>query len=186
LCDLSRLFPPVQPVRKLDQLFKLFRPEFVQDYEAPLCSDGFTSFVHNPALKQVNDRIIAATNHLMHGIIPSFAKGDFTRVVRALHTIGLLPRDIDFHIPWLLHQAGINLRYLGNICNHVEDPLPGVYLLIEIFARCIKRLCNQRFLSVSETHTYQYQLPFIEATTAIMHSFVTKSGSCIYLTRFHT
>lgn len=42
--DTARVFPPTDPMPGLRGgfLFQLFRPEFVKNYETPLCSDAFS------------------------------------------------------------------------------------------------------------------------------------------------
>ncbi len=47
LVDLSRLYPPEEPKKGIQgaHLFRLLRPEFVKEYEKPLCSDAFSRFI---------------------------------------------------------------------------------------------------------------------------------------------
>lgn len=47
LLDFSRVLPPETPNPKFknSHLSRLLRPEFVQDYYKPLCSDAFSGFI---------------------------------------------------------------------------------------------------------------------------------------------
>jgi hypothetical protein len=47
IIDFSRSMPPVSISKGLvgSNLFRLFRPEFVLNYEIPLCPDGYSGFV---------------------------------------------------------------------------------------------------------------------------------------------
>jgi hypothetical protein len=41
-------------------------------------------------------------------------------------------RRVGIEVPWLLHQAGINLRYLGKLHSLVTSPTAKMLLLIEV------------------------------------------------------
>ena len=65
MCDFSRTWPPEAPTKASKQhpelknchLFRLLRPELVQSYPKPLCSDAFTKFIPDHIQAQVNGDI---------------------------------------------------------------------------------------------------------------------------------
>src|SRR3990167_11307817 len=149
LLDFSRLFPPEapSPLRKMDYLHKLLRPEFVKHYQIPLCSDAYSNFVkpnaktyandsHYNLRKQqeteVNENVLKATQYLIDRIIPSVANSLCEIPMGARHSVQLCN---------YLHSNGINLRYLGELRNqtllHGDDYWASL-LLIEMVSRVIK------------------------------------------------
>ena len=79
LCDFARSMPPEAPSpggAKMAHLVHLLRPELVQDFDRPLCSDGFSSFTRlwpEEARRHCAD-IRLATKHLHEIAVPAAAK----------------------------------------------------------------------------------------------------------------
>ena len=119
MLDLSRLFPPTTPSKppRGCHLFRLLRPEFLRKYKKPLSSDGFSAFASKgtdelEAEAQRNkDEIREATAYLLGVQIPRFA--------RDLASIPPAVRD-SLDISFLVHESGINVRYLGRVYAALE------------------------------------------------------------------
>jgi len=146
LVDFSRLFPPqsLTPGHKLGNLYQLLRPEFVRNYEVPLCSDALSKFtcpnhpdpVRREMAEQHNVEIDRATTYLKEVVVPSFA--------RRLVELSKEQRD-EFPLVMMMHEAGINVRFLGLIFTQVvkqRDDYWAVRLFIEMAARTIKSEVN--------------------------------------------
>lgn len=106
LLDFSRLMPPVRPSGSTgEQLYRLFRPEFVELYSksvAELSPDAYSPFsTPQPYNQHVDD----ATTFLLDVHLP--------RVVHEL--ADEWRRSGRFDVPSNLHRRGVNLRYLGRI-----------------------------------------------------------------------
>ena len=141
LVDFSRLFPPQSlSAHRMGHLYRLLRPEFVRVYPKPLCSDAFSKFtcpnhkdrVRREMAEEHDNEIDEATEFLTGEVVPRFAE----RLVK-------LPPEkrASFPLIMLLHEAGINCRYLGLLCGHVanrKDAYWSTVLLIEMVARVIK------------------------------------------------
>ena len=54
MLDFARVAPPQPPKCKGEQLYKLFRMEFIMNYEYPLCSDGFSGLMSTDTRQQCN------------------------------------------------------------------------------------------------------------------------------------
>ena len=76
--DFARVAPPQPPVGRGDQLFKLFRMEFVRRYRVPLCSDGFSTLgridyhEHNAELREAYEHLMGHGTHSLSSLIHSF------------------------------------------------------------------------------------------------------------------
>eukprot|EP01119_Soliformovum_irregulare_P021101 TRINITY_DN6964_c0_g1_i1.p1 TRINITY_DN6964_c0_g1~~TRINITY_DN6964_c0_g1_i1.p1 ORF type:complete len:1087 (+),score=286.12 TRINITY_DN6964_c0_g1_i1:199-3459(+) len=139
LLDFSRLFPPVEPNRKIpcSYLVNLFRPEFVQKFKKSLCSDAFSPFLNDPDSEIHNQEIREATKILKETNIPEFAE--------ILLKIPMEERD-SFPLTPSLHAHGINVRYLGLIRAALpkEEFYWRIVLFIEMASRCIKQLIRSK------------------------------------------
>ena len=68
--DFSRLFPPTFPNRAIPgcQFQQLFRPEFLQRYSKPLCSDSFSRFI-SPDDEALCDAEIAEATRFLENLV---------------------------------------------------------------------------------------------------------------------
>ena len=76
ILDTARVYPPTAPFRggiKRQHLWNFFRPEFLSIYPENLSSDAMSGFGAQDSKKDF-DAIKTATNELLTGIIPKFAK----------------------------------------------------------------------------------------------------------------
>ena len=141
--DLARLYPPETPDinKKGSFLYRLLRPEFVAKYEKPLSSDAFSLFGKNGDYEEINNDARKATDYLRDRVIPDLA---FHLSRQAVERWG---QDVDFsqfttdHLEQLtsdLHNAGVNLRYLGRIYLQSTDSRVQRLALTEMVARVLK------------------------------------------------
>ena len=142
MLDFSRLFPPQTPscAHKMSHLYQLLRPEFVRMYKKPLCSDAFSTFIipdqsdeeRSKEAEEHDNEVDEATHYLTEELLQVFAQ----RLVQ-------LPRDQrdTFPLIVLLHESGINVRFLGLLYRYVEDLHDDYWatkLLVEMATRVIK------------------------------------------------
>eukprot|EP00727_Mastigamoeba_balamuthi_P009543 m51a1_g5210 hypothetical protein (1212) ;mRNA; r:242382-246294 len=146
IVDFSRVFPPqsLSPSHKSGHLYQLLRPEFVRAYPKPLCSDAFSLFIapnhpdprRRAAAAEHNREIDEATQYLLQAVVPSFAE-------RLIHVP--LAKRAEYPLIMLLHESGINVRYLGAVHQCVAkmgDEDWSARLVIEMTARVIKEDLN--------------------------------------------
>jgi len=138
LLDFSRTFPPVQPDCRVKNghLFQMFRPEFVADYPTALCPDAYTGFIqHDPKATEYNQDVRTATKSLLTETIPIFARQRLRWVVReAISNNSIESLSLGEH----MHRAGINLRFLGFVLDHVIDHDVSLIILVEALSRALK------------------------------------------------
>lgn len=143
--DFSRLFPPVQrPTTpgSAEHLYRLFRPEFVRAYHAPLSCDWAAGGTEAEAEE------VARARALLEGpgddILPF-------RFARELLRISVQDYPID-ELVFRLHARGINVRYLGLVREHLTtknlDAQHRVEWVcrvsVEMVARSFRKLLNAR------------------------------------------
>lgn len=121
LVDLSRTFPPTKGDTKVfDHLWKLFRPEFLKLYTKPLCSDTFSKFMENiDEHNTCKENISKAQEYLENTLIPNTAK-KLDELIFTFWKIGKLNFGNNLNIGWLLHQHGVNLRYLTQVYKYAK------------------------------------------------------------------
>ena len=76
LLDFSRVFPCEKPSPKYlcGHLYRMLRPEFVNTYGTPLCSDSYSNFLYNKEeANQCNHDVDVATNNLRTITLTFFA-----------------------------------------------------------------------------------------------------------------
>lgn len=141
LLDFSRMMPPEtpRPGLKMVHLYRLLRPEFVKSYPAPLCSDGYSTFIRAHNAQQHNHELAKATQLLVTEIIPQFAPEFTASLLAEVESKGWRAMEF-FRISEALHRRGINIRYLGLLRKHTTSRDVRTFLLVEIFARVIKNL----------------------------------------------
>ena len=108
---------------------QVLRPELVRTFHVPLSSDALTE--HNQNTRDFND-VVEATKYVSSELVPNFA-----------HKLVQVPpekRD-KFELILMLHAAGINVRFLGELYMEMKR-LGNEYwclrLTIEMSARVIK------------------------------------------------
>jgi hypothetical protein len=65
LLDFARVAPPQPPAKKGEQLYKLFRMEFLRSYAKPLCSDGFSGIISRGHSAPVNTELREAYKYYL-------------------------------------------------------------------------------------------------------------------------
>jgi hypothetical protein len=131
LVDFARLMPPTPPVRnnRTSYLYQLFRPEFVKSYKVHLCSDSFSKLdEHDPDKARHEKQLRDAFKFKVEKLIPEF--------VRRLDSKFCKHNDGD--LVDLVHQNGINLRYLSIVRALSQNSYLKMQLLLEMCARTIK------------------------------------------------
>lgn len=144
MLDLSRTLPPCRPLTdtKNAYLFQHFRPQFVQSYPLPLCSDGYSRFVAGSEKEQEHKREInAATEYLLTSLIPRYGR-DLSNALDAHRLQG--QKLSSFRLTEHLHGYGINVRYLGIVYEHCPNVDYGKYLMAEMMARVLKNVLRER------------------------------------------
>ena len=115
LLDFSRAMPPVTPTKNKpnSHLFEMFRPEFVAKYRAPLSSDAYSRFtMAQEDFQSNNEEIDAAVKTLFDNTIPAFAETFRDRFAYYKKVNVDLTK---FRLSALMHEKGINVRYMGQI-----------------------------------------------------------------------
>eukprot|EP01128_Nolandella_sp_AFSM9_P006750 TRINITY_DN3544_c0_g1_i1.p1 TRINITY_DN3544_c0_g1~~TRINITY_DN3544_c0_g1_i1.p1 ORF type:complete len:469 (+),score=102.11 TRINITY_DN3544_c0_g1_i1:92-1408(+) len=168
--DLSRVFPPVPPSGvKNSNLWQLFRPEFVKDNPSPMCSDGFSGFMDFP--DEHNLILKLAAKRLHTEVIPNFVP--FFESMVNLHLVdGALPLKAfdNLKLPRLLHQAGINLRYLGILCGLARSKESRTMYLIEMVARSVKKILNRMMRKRMAELLFPMETPYIAVVRTHLNS----------------
>lgn len=162
LLDFSRSFPPCSYDTSLrnSYLFRLLRPEFVKNYSKPLCPDAFSGFVEKHSPQEHIDEVEEATRHLIDKVIPAFA--------RTLPTKCGSMRQLRKELRVVLHEAGINLRYLGIVRRHVSSPSVKQLILVEMIARVIKHEIRYRMRKQMK----EFKLPLEHACREMLTAYM--------------
>eukprot|EP00946_MAST-07B_sp_MAST-7B-sp1_P002588 g2588.t1 len=142
--NLGRIMPPDLPNGGSDITTKLLRPEFVQAYSMPLSSDAFSSIIMPPQndsssklLDDLSGNDVDAGNastYLQTKRIPEF--------VAKLDTLAIFPYE-SYTLTLAMHEHGINMRYLGRICELTKLPHIRDMANIEMLARTCKDVLNE-------------------------------------------
>lgn len=156
--DFSRLFPPEHPQRGPPEsvFYNFLRPELVQLYHTPLCSDALTAWVNDDQNRdQLNDDVTEATKYLHHWVIPQFASqfNDQTFITSLLEDemvflggSGQAKKRISLtELVMHLHRSGINVRHIGLVRARLQtdiDPMVDEAFMVEMIARVIKNEIN--------------------------------------------
>ena len=152
LLDFGRVMPPVTPDKRFTNghIYQLFRREFLVRYPKRLCSDAYSGFVMlDPKRKSYEKDIDSATQLLFTSVIPSFA-------AHLLEHMRKFPNSGCSVVAELMHQHGINLRYIGKVLstydlsnmilsakNPDECAQVTTLLITEATARVIKNQMNE-------------------------------------------
>eukprot|EP01114_Cavostelium_apophysatum_P012812 TRINITY_DN2960_c0_g1_i3.p1 TRINITY_DN2960_c0_g1~~TRINITY_DN2960_c0_g1_i3.p1 ORF type:complete len:1024 (+),score=326.20 TRINITY_DN2960_c0_g1_i3:288-3359(+) len=150
LLDLQRLFPPATPTTAKSFLYRLLRPEFVLKYQRPLSSDAFSKFGTLDE-DEHNGEVERATRHLVEDHIPKFAKN--------------LQEEELFDSKTLtnkLHNAGINVRYIGKLRHHVTKLAWKRRLLEEMVLRVAKNILREKMRLVRKSEKLSYRQTVVD------------------------
>jgi hypothetical protein len=134
---LRDIFPMDSAYPKQHAAIKRFRPEFLAIYQAPLCADALTPMSGSSLREtQANDNELRVAGRFMReNWIPSF--------IKSLDNMEITPFDSQ-SITFEMHQKGINMRYLGMICQQSTIPFIRNLALVEMVARITKHLFRNR------------------------------------------
>jgi hypothetical protein len=116
------------------------RPEFLEVYQTQLCADGLTPISGGSRReKEVNDdEVMKASRFLRENWLISF--------IRAMDNMEICPYD-SFSLTTEMHRKGINIRYLGFICQNSKIPFVRSMAMVEMVARISKRIFQTRLRS---------------------------------------
>lgn len=143
LLDFARVAPPTPPTRPGENLYRLFRMEFVRQYHTPLSSDGFSRMGKDN--QKINSaELVQAYEYLRNVTIPKFALSSQKK--REENQV----EAFDPHVITLdLHTSGINLRYIGLVRSQFSDrQYKNHYLRFAIY-RTGKTFLNQLMREIS-------------------------------------
>ncbi|GAM21633.1 hypothetical protein SAMD00019534_048080 [Acytostelium subglobosum LB1] len=166
MIDFARTFPPEYPKNSDDYIgreifYALLRPELVKLSKTKLSSDALSGWQSGKDEEECNTEVHQATQILHDEAIPECAElisksseedkklererqtmfySDFIRPVGTKETefynkIVRLIRLVN-----LVHARGINLRYLGHVCQRITDHSLKQLLMTELVARVWKKI----------------------------------------------
>ena len=143
--------------RRNSFLYCLLRPEFVKKYPRPLCPDAYSGFVTVDADKHILE-IEEATSHLLNTEIKLLAK-----------KLDNLPNEVvkQANLKEILHENGVNLRYMGLLRVEINNPILRNLFLVEMIARIIKH--NIRELMRNQLKKWHIPLEHACRQTVIDH-----------------
>jgi tetratricopeptide (TPR) repeat protein len=142
--NLGRIMPPDLPHGGSDITTKLLRPEFVQAYCMPLSSDAFSSIIMPPQ----NDSSARLLDDLSGNDVDAGNASKYLRTQRIpefvakLDTLAIFPYE-SHTLTQAMHAHGINMRYLGRICELTKLPHVRELVTIEMLARTCKDVLNE-------------------------------------------
>lgn len=148
LLDFARVAPPTPPTQPGENLYHLFRMEFVTKYSKPLSPDSFSRMGRDGQKEHCQD-IIEAFNHLQEVTIPQFAKDlePFRPDYCKIHHNA----QFDFDgIVLNMHSAGINLRYAGRLRKYFTHEWFKVNMLRFAIYRVGKTLLHKTMRDISK------------------------------------
>jgi tetratricopeptide (TPR) repeat protein len=188
LLDFARTMPPVFPRlevrerRPNSHLYELFRPEFVNSFPKPLCSDGFSRFLSLDPERPLHNRTLrVATIHLFERTIPDFARGELLPQAREAGLAGTLH---EYRLVQVMHRSGINARYLGMVFRHVPESEREcrMLVLIEALARQCKNNLRHRLRRTMEQKKVPLEQPYRAATLRLLNLIFGQSADA---TEYH-
>ncbi len=176
--DLARVFPPtcLDAHVKETFLYELMRPEWVAENPVPLSSDAFSGFSSFRMDSIDNREVFESSQRLVNVRVPEFAQW--------LDTAMLVPTFAKKALKMLteeLHRRGINCRYLGRVRARCVTEAAREVLLVEIVARVVKNLLNERLRVLSKTLKVPGEMPYRKAIVGLLnmvlgHPPISSSG----------
>jgi hypothetical protein len=131
--DCHRLMPAEEPKVQKTCLARLLRPEFVKKWRCPLYADAFLANSDDKKNREVSE----ATKYLRETEIPKFVS-QLKLQSSSIHCQSDLVK--------IMHQTGINLRYLGIIYDQLEENNSiRQFCLVEMISRTLKDLVYQQW-----------------------------------------
>ncbi len=122
-----------------------FRREFLRSYRRPLSSDAISLTGELGAdAEAATTEAIRASRHLVGKVVPDF--------VKQLNLLDFVPLD-SVHLTSLMHQRGINVRYLGIIAEQTLMPHVREMAMCEMVARSCKTLLGERLRALIRSYT---------------------------------
>eukprot|EP00698_Gefionella_okellyi_P019755 TRINITY_DN6103_c0_g1_i2.p1 TRINITY_DN6103_c0_g1~~TRINITY_DN6103_c0_g1_i2.p1 ORF type:complete len:942 (+),score=237.40 TRINITY_DN6103_c0_g1_i2:384-3209(+) len=156
--DTARLMPPQVPEKSSDVWYKLFRHEFVRSLSSPLCSDAFTAWGRLDIRKHCGD-VRAAYNVYLTQTLPA-ATADIDYLIANASPHERLISNI--------HRFGINIRHLGRVRSHSEQPLTKRYLLLELCTRAMKNVLRQHMRDNAHQDLRESFVALSQCITAVL------------------
>jgi hypothetical protein len=141
IIDTARLMPPEAPtvrakpgeIQRSWIWCRHLRYEAVIRCPIRLNSDVYTGFNKQNDPKQCKIEVDSATKRVVDKLVPAFAKRlTFEHVA-------------DFRFEQMLHDAGINIRMLGNVRQHVKTQEVRRVLMEKMIARACRSVINEKF-----------------------------------------
>ena len=154
IADVPRLFPPAYIPKRRPKThgsiwFRLLRPEFMVKYPSSLSSDAFSVMGLNNG-EELNKDVAEATVYLEHTCIPRFAKtfeDKYIREVSISSSTTTLANSTSndnlfksFNIKNIIHEYGINCRYLFLVYMNISNVELKKLIIIEIISRVVRKL----------------------------------------------
>jgi hypothetical protein len=143
------------------------RPEFVKNWGGPaLSSDAFSGWAQSDPNRSVFDADIEkAAKHLHTETIPKCAAYLSEKLSSAVNQGYALELDKLLQqfssITDILHEFGVNTRYLGIVRDSMTEELPKCLLLTEMMYRSVKRDLERKQRELMEELKSTYEAPFI-------------------------
>jgi len=176
-----KISSPLSPIsRKGDILVFLLRPEFVRSLKKPLSSDAFSRFAHRTSSGERNEYdldVIEATKFLLDDVVPSLAREldqEFDSEVedRTFEVMNAKGREITRRF----HKKGVNMRFLGLVCHHVESKAVKRELFLEAFSRVIKALIRGKMRGAHKNVRTAVLTPVIFGAVDVLNNILGKAA----------
>lgn len=209
LVDFSRLFPPAPPSPQgpiFQHLYHLLRPELVQRYPKPLCSDAFSRFVSDfPEAQEYKDHVRDAFNKLLTKVIPAFGKLLLNQQKQQLLQQRSMAASSSSSSPLSLsssmngeendefksidvglliqsvHRNGINIRLLGTLRKECrENDALADMILIEMIARTIKWKARALMRDASKSNALPGKMSHMSTVTELYNLVFGSTQSADY------
>lgn len=166
-------FPCIRPVDKHgrkplqgSEYVELFRPEFVLCYPIPLSANAYKPCAQGmPDEAENREEIDEASRVLEQVIVPAFAK-ELTDLVleRGVGVNGFI------RVSELMHEYGINVRYLGQVMCQMNIGNPAhMLILVEMVARVIKNEHREMMRARSQQLKMVSSEPFVALTASLFN-----------------
>ena len=142
IIDSARLMPPL-PLRDCDLDSRLFRYEFLKNYP-PLSSDSLSNWSINKS--EDEKEIKVAFDHLI--------KENIIQAINLfISSSNTMPMDL-VDIKTTLHNAGVNMKFLGIVRELMPINRFKIYFLHEMVARVFIRLIRSEWRKLSDPSQY--------------------------------
>eukprot|EP01117_Protostelium_nocturnum_P004713 TRINITY_DN1709_c0_g1_i1.p1 TRINITY_DN1709_c0_g1~~TRINITY_DN1709_c0_g1_i1.p1 ORF type:complete len:1608 (-),score=618.00 TRINITY_DN1709_c0_g1_i1:52-4875(-) len=166
LLDFARVAPSQPPSSKGENLYNLFRFEFIRAYQTALSSDVFSMMGKNDS-KVHSDEAMMAYDHLLNNTISEFIKEVVPKVdKKSMNSKDLLEE---------MHRKGINYRFMGLIRAGAKESVELRNLILhEAVARVCKTQMGQALREVSKNIGIPSNEPFTKTITILFNTILGK------------